>query len=193
MNIIDFLKLINKYKISLIFCNPRITTLRLKYFESYINSEVNINIRNKDKFHIGEGSLIGKYTTIYVENDGRYNHDNSNLKIGDHTYIGEYNNIRASGGSIIIGNYCAISQHISIIASNHSIKKKEFIGKQPWSLVNNYIVIKDDVWIGANSVILPGVTIGQGAVVAAGSIVTKDVPEYAIVAGNPARIIKYRE
>lgn len=54
------------------------------------------------------------------------------------------------------------------------------------------IVIKDDVWVGANSLILSGVTIGQGAVVAAGSVVTKDVPPYAIVGGNPAKIIRYR-
>ena len=49
------------------------------------------------------------------------------------------------------------------------------------------------MWVGANSVILPGVTIHKGAVIAAGSIVTKDVPEYAIVAGNPAKVLKYRE
>ena len=54
------------------------------------------------------------------------------------------------------------------------------------------IVIKNDVWIGVNSTILDGITIGNGAVIAAGSIVTKDVPPYAIVGGNPAKIIKYR-
>ena len=55
------------------------------------------------------------------------------------------------------------------------------------------ITIHDDVWIGANSVVLPGITIGAGAVVAAGSIVTKDVEENAIVAGNPARLIRFRD
>ena len=54
-------------------------------------------------------------------------------------------------------------------------------------------IIGNDVWVGANSVILPGVKIGTGAIVGAGSVVTKDVPEYAIVVGNPARILKYRE
>ena len=51
----------------------------------------------------------------------------------------------------------------------------------------------DDVWIGTNSVVLPGVTIGKGAVIGAGTVVTKDIPEYAIAVGNPARVIKYRE
>jgi serine acetyltransferase len=54
------------------------------------------------------------------------------------------------------------------------------------------IIIKDDVWIGANAIILSGVTIGQGALIGAGAVVTKDVPPYAIVGGNPAKVIKYR-
>lgn len=62
--------------------------------------------------------------------------------------------------------------------------------KEAWS--KGPIVIGNDVWIGMDSMILSGVTIGQGAVIAAGSVVTKDVPPYAIVGGNPAKVIKYR-
>ena len=57
---------------------------------------------------------------------------------------------------------------------------------------NNFIIINYDVWIGASSVILPDITIGKGAVIAAGSIVTKDVQENSIVAGNPAKLLRYR-
>ena len=61
-----------------------------------------------------------------------------------------------------------------------------------WSKVENaQIIIQDNVWIGFNSIVLKGVTIGEGAVVAAGSVVTKDVPPFAVVGGNPAKIIKY--
>ena len=67
------------------------------------------------------------------------------------------------------------------------------IFNQPWDREKVGIVIEDDVWIGANCVILPGVHIGYGAVVAAGSVVTRNVPSYALVAGVPAKVIKYRE
>ncbi len=63
-----------------------------------------------------------------------------------------------------------------------------------WSNVKSSpITIKDKAWIGFNSIILKGVTIGEGAVVAAGSVVTQDVPDYAVVGGNPAKIIKYTQ
>lgn len=55
------------------------------------------------------------------------------------------------------------------------------------------VLIEDDVWIGANVIILPGVKISKGSIIGAGSVVTKNVPEYAIVGGNPARVIKYRK
>jgi acetyltransferase-like isoleucine patch superfamily enzyme len=109
------------------------------------------------------------------------------------TYIGENNNIRASGGRITIGESCLIFQNVIIVKTNHDIKLGQLIQEQGSTADNNFIVIGDDVWIGASSVILPGITIGKGSVVAAGSIVTKDVKENAIVAGNPARFFKYRK
>jgi len=193
MKIIAILKLINKYRFSLLFVNVNLFRIRIRYHSSFISSQVNLDIFDINEFKIGIGSYIGKYSTIVVQNDNRFNHKNSNLKIGDHTYIGEYNNIRAGGGKIEIGNYCAISQHISIVASNHSFRKDELIANQPWSLARNFVIIGNDVWIGSNSVILPGVSIGNGAVVGAGSVVTKDIPPFAIVGGNPAKVIKYRE
>ena len=117
----------------------------------------------------------------------------SGIIIGRNTYIGENNNLRAADGLINIGNNCMISQGVTIVTSNHGIAKDIPIAKQNWHSKKAKITIEDDVWIGANSVILPDVIIRKGAVVAAGSIVTKSVPEYSIVCGNPARILKYRE
>ena len=143
------------------------------------------------KIKIGDRTSVGNYSVLVVApspsgKEGR-------LTVGNDTYIGEFNNIRAAGGEITIGNGCLISQHITIVSSNHLLQRNMPLIKQDWSASNNFVHIEDDVWVGANSVILPGVTIHKGAVVAAGSIVTKDIPEYAIVAGNPAKILKYRE
>jgi acetyltransferase-like isoleucine patch superfamily enzyme len=99
-----------------------------------------------------------------------------------------------------IGNFCSIAPGVKfILAGDHFIQNvSTFPFKAKFGLVsfealsNGSIVIKDDVWICANSIILSGVTIGQGAVVAAGSVVSKDIPPYAIVAGVPAKVIKYR-
>ena len=93
----------------------------------------------------------------------------SQLSIGDNTYIGEGNNIRAAGGKISIGHDCSISQHVTIVASNNNIKKDQLIKEQGWSKTNNFITIGDDVWIGAGSIILPRPTIGKGAVIGAGT------------------------
>lgn len=141
-------------------------------------------------FKIGDNSSIGKETIISIISGP--NNISSFLHIGKNTYIGELNNIRASGGHIIIGNNCLISQHITMVASGHNFRKGTLIVNQGWNVDKRNIIIEDDVWIGANSVILPGITIKQGAIIGAGSVVTKDVPPFAIVAGNPAQIIKYR-
>lgn len=70
--------------------------------------------------------------------------------------------------------------------------KVKFLNYKFEALTKGPIIVKDDVWIGFGSLVLSGVTIGQGAVIAAGSVVTKDVPPYAIVGGNPAHVIRYR-
>lgn len=191
MNITNFLRVFYRYKIN-IFSSPKVTYLRFKFPKSYISSRISINYNNIKQLQIGEKTTISDFSTLVAINDPHNNQKNSFLTIGSNTYIGEYNNIRAGGGMINIGDFCSISQHVSIIASNHLHAKDKYIQSQPWDQKKNFVVINDDVWVGANSVILPGVTIGKGAIIGAGSIVNKDIPEYAIAFGNPAKIIKYR-
>jgi len=94
-------------------------------------------------------------------------------------------------GKITIGDNVQIGPQTVIWGRDHGIAKGELIRNQEH--IKCEIVIEDDVWIAANVVILKGVRVGMGAVVGAGSIVTKDIPPYSIVVGNPARVIKYRE
>ena len=161
-----------------------------KTFACYIHPTVIFTYDNLSQINISKNVHIAAYNVIHVIN---YKDENNTfLEIGENTYIGEFNNIRAAGGKIRIGKKCLISQHVNIIVSNHTAEKNKFISEQPWSKENNFIDIGDDVWIGCNSTILPGVRINDGAIIAAGSVVTKNVPEYAIVAGIPAQIKKYR-
>lgn len=189
MNIItSILRIINNYFFLKIrhFC--QLALLRCKNPYSKIYTSV-INIENTEQFKIGKYSSICRNTVISIATRDVP----SSIIIGANTYVGENNNLRAADGVIEIGSHCYVSQGVTMVTSNHGIKKDLPIGEQGWYSKKARIKLHDDVWVGANSVILPDVTIGKGAVIGAGSIVTKDVPEYAIVAGNPARILKYRE
>lgn len=126
---------------------------------------------------------------------GEYSYEN--IFCGDHVSLGKRPTLVATRSKIIIGNHVMFSSEVEVRAGNHrtdiagrfidSITEAE---KRPGD--DRDIAIGDDVWIGVRAIILNGVTIGRGAVVAAGAVVTKDVPPYAIVGGVPARIIKYR-
>jgi tetrahydrodipicolinate N-succinyltransferase len=152
-----------------------------------------IRIGSSCRLLLGRNVAIGALTILSVESDLHAAKDDcALLEIGDFTYIGEGNNLRAAGG-IHIGARCLISQGVSIISSNHSSARGLPITDQPSRTDKKGVTIHDDVWIGTNSTILPGVTIGMGAIVAAGSVVTTSVPEYTIVAGVPARFLKVRQ
>lgn len=120
--------------------------------------------------------------------------------IGSFCYIGE-NTRLYSAEKIVVGDRVQFGHGCNIFDNNiHSIdaheRHLEFIQNTRIGLINNFdlrqkeIVIKDDAWIGANSIIMKGVTIGKSSIIAAGSVVLKDVPDYEIFGGNPAKFIK---
>lgn len=174
-----------------LYIRYKIYAFKFKNLQAYISSNISINISNFSNVNIGKKVHISDFTTIHVIGNTT-NANESKLVIGYNTYIGEFNNIRAGGGDIYIGNDCLISQHITLVAANHKFSKNSLIVDQEWNQQNNSIYIGDDVWIGSHSVILPGVKIGNGAVIGAGSIVTKNVDAYSIVVGNPAKTVGQR-
>lgn len=109
--------------------------------------------------------------------------------IGDSVVVGRHNMITAKG-VIKIGNYCRIGAYVQIIDHDHGIAKDALIMDQEAKI--EPVTIGEDVWIGAGAKILKGVRIGAHAVIGANAVVTGDVPEYAIAAGVPAKIMKYR-
>lgn len=130
------------------------------------------------KFSLGDYSVVESFACI--------NNAVGDVLIGDHTRIGLHNTII---GPVKIGNHVNLAQGITVTALNHNFDDtNKRIDEQGVS--TKAVTIEDDVWIGANAVILPGVTIGNHCVVAAGAVVTKDVPPHSLVAGVPAKVIK---
>ena len=125
------------------------------------------------------GDRIGKGSMIYAPLRCILSEP---VKIGKNVMI-LYNCLMMSRGGITIEDDVMIAANVSLITNNHDVYDRPVLLCKP-------VHIKQGAWIGANATILPGVTVGKYAVVAAGSIVTKDVPDYTVVAGNPAKVIK---
>jgi acetyltransferase-like isoleucine patch superfamily enzyme len=130
------------------------------------------------KFLLGDYSVVESFACI--------NNAVGDVIIGNHTRIGLHNTII---GPVTIGSHVNLAQGITITALNHNFDDSEKRIDQQ-GISTKEVVLEDDIWVGANAVILPGVTIGKHAVVAAGAIVTKDVPPHSLVAGVPAKVIR---
>lgn len=114
----------------------------------------------------------------------------SGISIGNNSGIGVNCRIR---GPLIIGNDVMMGPDVVILGSGHNTSRTDIPMRLQGSPDSQQTVIGNDVWIGTRVIILPGVKIGNGVIIGAGAVVTKNVPDYAIVGGVPAKIIKYRK
>ena len=129
------------------------------------------------------GIQIGKGSAIHM---GAHFHDPKRIVIGEDTIIGE-GMVFDGRDKIKIGNHVDIASQVMFYNSEHDIHSEHF------EAICAPVIIEDYVFIGPRSIILPGVTVGRGAIIAAGAIVTKDVPPFSIVGGVPARLIGERK
>lgn len=137
----------------------------------------------------GDDVTIGAYAM--VRPSGYYGRElGVGFEIGDRSNIGAYSYMGAAGG-IIIGKDVMMGPRVSIFAESHNFKDADAAMRQQGT-TRTSVVIEDDCWLGCGCIILNGVTIGKGSIIGAGAVVTKDVPPYSIVGGNPARIIRNR-
>ena len=113
----------------------------------------------------------------------------SKLTIGDQSGIGMNSVVN---GPIEIGKYVNIGEEFRVITRNHRFDRTDIPMQQQGYTEEKSVVIGDDVWIGHRVMIMPGVHIGNGCVIAAGAVVTKDIPDYSVAGGVPARIIRNR-
>lgn len=158
-----------------------------------------------DNSVVGENCVVGDFTRLKNVNLSDYakaDRDNFllNSSIGTCSYTGRNDTILHS----TIGKFCSIAWNISIGPAEHNYNKitsHDFLYNNFYGICGNTVSydrfelpceIGNDVWIGANSIILRGVKIGNGCVIGANSVVTKDIPPYAIAVGSPAKVIKYR-
>jgi acetyltransferase-like isoleucine patch superfamily enzyme len=158
-----------------------------------MNATVGNFPRNKNKIKIGEDSVIEGKLVVF-----KYGGE---IIVGNNVYIGLNSNIW-SGEQVIIGNNVLISHNVNVIDTNsheidHVERAERFRNlvkhghpKDKASIVTSKIKIEDYVWISFGATVLKGVTIGEGAIVAANAVVTKDVLPYTMVAGNPAKVVK---
>lgn len=146
--------------------------------KSIIYRNVRKDIVPFNSFSLGKKSVIESFSTI--------NNMVGNIIIGSNSRIGLGNTII---GPVTIGNHVNLAQNITVSGLNHNYQDpdKTIISQ---GVTTSLITIEDDVWIGTNSVILAGTTIGKHSVIAAGSIVNRDIPPYTVAVGNPVKIIK---
>ena len=147
--------------------------------------EVELQARDNGRIELGRGASLEQGARLAVACD-------ATLRLGDHVGVGPYNFLSVFGGDLTVGDWSMMGPHVSIHTVDHGTRLTgEPMRLQPG--VPGDVVIGSDVWLGASVVVLKGVRIGDGAVGAAGAVVTRDVPENAIVAGVPARVVGERD
>lgn len=154
-----------------------------RFYHSYgsgsvIRKKTRMDILPFNKFVLGDRSVVEDFCTI--------NNGVGDVIIGDDTLVGIGNVII---GPVSIGSNVILAQNIVASGLNHEYKNVDISIKKQ-SVTTSQIIIEDDCWVAANVVITAGVTIGKHSVIAAGAVVTKDIPQFSVAAGNPAKVIK---
>ena len=169
-------------------------TARRIYFTARLAADIDdmdYSVQCDGRVHVsGTANIIlGKRCRLGMDVELR-TVEGGRIQIGEDTRLNRGCTL-TSYAQIGIGDFTIIGEYVSIRDANHGLARSEPMRYQPHT--SEPIHIGRDVWIGRGSCILPGVTIGEGAVIGANSVVTKDVPEFGIAAGVPARVIKMRE
>ena len=123
-------------------------------------------------------------------------HANVYFGSGANVELGDYSSLNYGAwisNDTVIGEDVMMGPFVMILSGSHNFERLDIPMREQGAPERRAVIIEDDVWIGAKTIILPGVRVGAHSIIGAGSVVTKDVPEYAIVGGSPARLIKFRE
>ena len=146
--------------------------------------------RDIDAIQLGTGVMVRAFVEIIVHRSNRYTSIEGGLTIGNGSTLATGANIRAAGGVISIGDRTTIGQHSVLVAANHTVKLGLDYFNTPYDESRTGITIGTNVWVAAQCVVLPGVSIGDNSLIAAGSVVTRSVPANEVWAGVPARRVR---
>ena len=136
---------------------------------------------------------ISFFGCSYISANCYFNADGGHIEVGNSAAFNRGAHINAScGGKIVIGDHCLIGPGVVMRTADHDFLRTD-MPMQNQGHHHGDIVIEDDVWIGANTVVLKGVHIGRGAIIGAGAVVTKNIPSMAIAVGIPAKPLRYRD
>ncbi len=152
-------------------------------------------LRQRGLRHVGERTYLSPHAAIFevdlsIGGDSyiaAHAYVTGQVQLGEHTTVNPYAVVR---GTVTIGDGVRIGAHASVLGFNHSADPARPVYQQP--VVSKGIVVGDDVWIGSNAVILDGVTVGEHSIIGAGAVVTKEVPPWSVMGGNPARRLRDR-
>ncbi len=133
---------------------------------------------------------MGPFTEICALLRSEFSSVEGGLSVGARTVIGANCNLRAAGGKISIGSNCLIAQHVTIASSNHQFRQGAVYRDLPWDEARVGVTIRDNCWLGAGVIVLPGVVIGANSIVAAGAVVTSSIPPDEVWGGVPARRLR---
>jgi len=158
-----------------LFVNPFV---HKKGKHAIIRSRTRMDVFPYNRFDLGIKSVVEDFATV--------NNGVGDVIIGNQTIVGLGNVII---GPVTIGNEVMLAQNIVISGLNHGYEDVNISPRQQKEVCKQ-ITICDDVWVGSNSVITAGVTLGKHCIIGAGSVVTKDIPEFSVAVGNPAKVIK---
>ena len=196
---INLWSLIRGSKLLLVGKNPRMAILgsHVKFFNSSkikfgkylkLGDHVYISALGKEGVFFGNNVGIGAYSRVVVsttfDNPGKYIKIGNNVGIGEFAYLG-------GGGGLEIGDDCIIGQYFSCHPENHVTHNLNMPIRYQ-GVSRKGIKIGQNCWIGSKVTILDGVSIGEGCIIAAGAVVTKSFPDYSIIGGVPAKLLKYR-
>jgi bifunctional N-acetylglucosamine-1-phosphate-uridyltransferase/glucosamine-1-phosphate-acetyltransferase GlmU-like protein len=177
----------------LVLCGPRVVLYHPRgiHAGSGLNLEEGCEIVGLSKRGIifGNRCTVGRFATVRPTNV-LLDEPGEGLKMGDHSNIGAYSYIGCSG-YIEIGSHVMLGPRVNLLAERHAADRTD-VPMKSQGVLRSFIRIEDDCWIGANATILAGVTVGHGSIVAAGAVVTRDVPPFSVAAGVPARVVKTR-